>query len=242
MLRCSPLLGAVPGLAHGFTTARPVRPGGPALDLGPGASDEDWRALRARLGMEAVALASQVHGATALRAEGPGLQGEGDALVSDRPGLLLAVRVADCVPILVAAQPPGGRAVAVAAIHAGWRGLVAGVIGEALAALRALAPPGAELRAAIGPCIGRDAYEVGPEVVEGLASRGHGAGVLFPGRRPGRWQVDLRAAAAQQLVAADLRLVDRGQGCTWDDPELFSHRRQGARAGRLAGLIGVQRG
>ncbi len=245
MILRSPLLDSVPGLAHGFTTARPVDGGPGRLDLGPGAPASAWTGVAAELGLPqaAVALLSQVHGAEVIEAQEGGLRGQGDALVSQRPGLLLAIRVADCVPVLLAGLDPQGRPVAVAAVHAGWRGLAAGVIGLAVQDLsRRLLSQGSDGRilASVGPCIGVDAYEVGPEVVEGIARRVPPQAFVHPGRREGRWQADLRAAAAWQLREAGVREVEQVGGCSFQEPDLHSYRRDGAASGRMAALIGLR--
>src|SRR5262245_33022154 len=140
----------------------------------------------------------QVHGAHVVLVGADDLPDEerrGDALVTERAELLIGVHVADCVPLLLA-RADGGR---VAAVHAGWRGLVAGVIPRALATF------GADTAAAIGPCIGPDAYEVGPEVADAFERAGL-ARALRP-RAGARPHLDLRAAAEQQLEAAGVRWI-----------------------------------
>jgi hypothetical protein len=224
------------GYDHGFT----LRPGGSGpdgqLDLRPREGpelEEDWRRVLLRLGAAAedLTLVSQVHGSAVLEEVPAGgcrrTVGEGDALVSRRAGQVVAVRVADCVPLLLAA----GRSVA--AVHAGWRGLAAGVIEAAVTALRdGTREP---VVAAIGPCAG-PGYEVGPEVVQALQRRGAGAESLRAGRGD-RSFVDLRRVAERQLEAVGVRSVDQVPGDTLVDPDLWSHRRGGAQAGRAAGLI-----
>src|SRR4051794_29413281 len=106
----------------------------------------------------------QVHGAGVIRVrrgEPFDVSVKADALVGDDPGRVLSVRVADCVPVLLAAAD--GRVVA--AVHAGWRGVVAGVVGAAVREVAGPAGAGAAVRAAVGPCIGGEAFEVGPEVL-----------------------------------------------------------------------------
>ena len=146
-------------VVHGFSS-RADRHGN-SLDLRSGAQPEVWERLAVEAGMPGapVAFASQVHGKAVLQATKGGLVGEADALWTDVPGLLLAIRTADCVPIVAVA----GDAVGV--IHAGWRGLAAGVIPAAVEVLRARGP----IHAVVGPAICIDCYEVGEEVVEGLA-------------------------------------------------------------------------
>lgn len=165
----------------------------------------------------------------------PGHAGDGDALVTNRPGLLLGVRTADCLPVLMADSTHK----AVAAIHAGWRGLVAGVLlrtVEAMAERFGSRP--ASLVAAIGPAIGPCCYDVGPEVARRF-------GELFPERTDltGRAHIDLSEAARRQLVAAG---VPAGQIwcvglCTRClSGEFYSWRREGPTAGRMLSVIGIR--
>ncbi len=164
----------------------------------------------------------QVHGARAvLAAEAAGQ--EGDALVARAGDGAVGVRVADCVPVLVADPASGG----VAAIHAGWRGVVGGVLGAGVGLLG-----GTGLVAAIGPCIGPCCFEVGRDV---------GAQLGFVDREQGdKVYVNLRAAVRGQLVAlglADARIEDV-PGCTKHEPERFhSYRRDGANSGRMLAAI-----
>jgi YfiH family protein len=159
-----------------------------------------------------------------------------DALVSDDPWRIISVKYADCVPILLAA--PGGRAVS--AVHAGWRGIVAGVLPAAVARLSAVA--GCEARdvtAAVGPCIGFDAFEVGPEVLEAF---GRALGPEAPMRRldSGKGRVDLRESVRRQLLASGLSAgrIDASDQCTFaGTAEFYSHRRDGVATGRMAALI-----
>lgn len=170
-----------------------------------------------------VAQAKQVHSDRVLAAR-EGFCGRGDALWTGQPGLALSVITADCVPLLLAG---GGRA---AAVHAGWRGVVAGVVERAVAAL-GVAP--GELAAWIGPAIGVCCYEVGEEVAERVAAASQ-PGVVAPGAgRGGRPHLDLAGAVRHQLVHAGVpepRIVLR---CTRCDPErLWSYRREGDGVGR----------
>ncbi len=172
----------------------------------------------------------QVHGATVLAAE-EGLCGEGDAIVTTEPGLALMVVTADCVPILVAA---GDR---VAAIHAGWRGLVAGVIP---ATLEKFAAP-ERLTAWIGPAIGACCYEVGEDVAGAVVARSSDA-VLSTGRR-GRPHLDLALAAEIALARCGVGEIRRLALCTACHPgTLESYRREGAAAGRNRSLIWLRAG
>lgn len=162
----------------------------------------------------------QVHGNRVVGVAGDEV--EADAILSTTPGRVVAVRVADCVPILLAA--PG----VVAAVHAGWRGTAADIARIALAAVRE-ASPGAEVHAVIGPCICGRCYEVGDEVIEAIAR------VAGGDWRQGR-HVDL-ALANQRILEAEGVRVTRIDRCTRCDPSFWSHRRDGAAAGRQVGAI-----
>ncbi|HEX5758599.1 MAG TPA: peptidoglycan editing factor PgeF [Thermoanaerobaculia bacterium] len=168
-----------------------------------------------------LAWAKQVHSSTVLAAA-PGACGEGDALVTREPCLALAVATADCVPVLLAG-PEG-----VAAVHAGWRGLAAGVLP---AAVRAATPVPSRWTAWIGPAIGPCCYEVGEDVAERVAAASNRE-VLTPGAA-GRPHLDLPGAAHRQLASAGLGAILLLRHCTRCDPErLASYRRDGQAAGR----------
>jgi YfiH family protein len=163
-----------------------------------------------------------------------------DAVATDDPTAVAAVRVADCVPVLLATAD--GRAVA--AVHAGWRGVVAGVVLRGAEAVRQLAgDPAAPLLAAVGPAISFDAFEVGPEVAAEFerAFGGDAAGLLKPSRNDGKAMVDLRGALVIQLrsMGPDAEAIDVSDRCTFrDDAEFFSHRRDNGVTGRMAALVG----
>ncbi len=203
---------------------------------------ENYRRLRRALGVERRVRveARQVHGGEVWSPPRMPVKLRdapcADALVTDRPDHLLVIRVADCVPILLSA--PGGEAVA--AVHAGWRGVAAGVILNAVEAMPC--EPGA-LAAVIGPCISVEHFEVGPEVVEAFNEVGLGETVDHSTHA--RPHIDLRRAARHQLAAAGVRneRIDAAAGCTYrDEVEFFSHRRdvthRGLPAtGRMAAVI-----
>jgi YfiH family protein len=182
-------------------------------------------ALLEMLRLRAVVVPAQVHGAGVAEVrEGAGYsvgEIEADALLSATPELALAVHVADCLPIVIAG--PGALAV----VHAGWRGLAAGVIEGALAGLRALSGT-APLEAAIGPGAGGCCYEAGPEVHAALTGYGASHGRLL----------DLRAVAVAKLQAAGVASIAEVDLCTLCAPPgmLFSHRREGPQTGRQAGI------
>ncbi|MFN7021271.1 MAG: peptidoglycan editing factor PgeF [Phycisphaerales bacterium] len=162
-----------------------------------------------------------------------------DAIVTDDPERAAAVRVADCAPVLLSTAD--GRVVA--AVHAGWRGVVGGVVVNAVEAMCRLAPAAdlAGFVAAIGPCIGRDAFEVGPEVAaEFLRVFGPGTPHVRPGEGD-RSLVDLKGALAEQLERAglDRSRIDVLPHCTASDGAMFfSHRRDRGLTGRMAAIIG----
>ena len=219
----SPLL-ASHGIPHLFTT----RIGGlaRALDLGRlEERDEQRVALAAGLPGARIAVVKQIHGANVLVLRPGALPGEGaqaDGLVSERDDMLVAVHVADCVPVLLA-RTDGRR---VAAVHAGWRGLVAGVVPRAVEALG-----GGRLMAAIGPCLSRARFEVGPEVVRAFVDAGLGDAVHEDGNA--RSCINLRASAALQLESAGVALVETSDRCTYSDAgEFYSYRRDVTHAGQ----------
>jgi YfiH family protein len=246
----SSLLAGLDGVRHGFSTRRGGVSTGPfeSLNLGRGLGDADANVdanlmvVRASLGLPdelPLVLMSQVHGARVVPVDGPRPATEADGIVTWTPQVAIAVRTADCAPVLIA-HARDGRADAVAAVHAGWRGAVAGILGEAVRALESLGARREALFFALGPTIGPDAFEVGDEVVE--AARGslqRHAPPVRPGPR-GRAHLDLRGLLERQLdeLGVDPARVERVGGCTHDDPErYFSHRRTGGRTGRHLSLI-----
>jgi YfiH family protein len=173
-----------------------------------------------------VAWAKQIHSAIALQAR-PGFCGEGDALYTDEAGLALSIMTADCVPVLVAG-PEG-----LAAIHAGWRGIVGGIIPAALERIKGRP---AEWTAWVGPAIGVCCYEVGEEVAAQVVAAS-GAEIAVPGPA-GKPHLDLPGAARLQLARAgvgDVMVLPRCTRC--DEETLWSYRREGKRAGRDLGFI-----
>ena len=182
--------------------------------------------LLAALGVAAVVQARQVHGARAV--DSTDVAGEGaDAIVARAAGgrVAVGVRVADCVPVLVADETTGD----VAAIHAGWRGVVAGVVRAGVERLG-----GRSLVAAIGPCIGPCCFEVGRDVAGAIEREALGARVIVHAHADKAY-VDLRAAVRAQLRAAGLRdsRIEDVAGCTRHDERFHSFRRDGEQSGRM---------
>lgn len=157
---------------------------------------------------------------------------EADAAVTRSPGVVLAIQTADCLPVLFAA--PNGREIAAA--HAGWRGLSAGVLENTVAAMHA-SP--SHVLAWMGPAIAAESYEVGDEVREAFLSHDPAAVSAFDATRPGHWSCDLYELARQRLRDAGVSRIAGGGFDTFRDPHLHSYRRDGARSGRMASLIWI---
>ena len=184
----------------------------------------------------------QVHGTEVARigTDAPREEPEADASVTDVSGAVLAILTADCLPV-VFADKAGGE---VAAAHAGWRGLAAGVLENTIAAMRS---DSAQLIAWLGPAAGSDAYEIGEEVRSAFVDRDPRTAPAFRGTRPGHWCVDLYALARMRLADAGIAPGDiHGGGlCTISDPQRFySHRRSTAEnsglTGRMATLVWME--
>ncbi|EIC22286.1 peptidoglycan editing factor PgeF [Thiorhodovibrio frisius] len=153
-----------------------------------------------------------------------------DASLTHQPGFVCAVLTADCLPVLLCERH--GRAVA--AVHAGWRGLLAGVIEGAVARL---AQPPERIAAWLGPAIGPRAFEVGPEVREAFLSADAGAAGAFKPSVGERWLADLYTLARQRLRQAGVNDISGGDYCTFSDQARFYSYRRDARTGRMASLI-----
>lgn len=225
------------------------RPPFAAFNLGdhvgdaPAAVAENRRRLVAAIGCEGIQWLRQVHGARCIRATGQTVGGvpEADAAWTDQPGLALAVLTADCVPVVLGAPAAGVVAVA----HAGWRGLVGGVL-EAL--LAELPVPARELVAWLGPAIGPADYQVDEPVLAAVRALPEGERLLAAATTadvmPGRWRLDLFELATRLLVRAGLSRVESERISTFADPRCYSHRRAGASGGvtgRFATLVWVPR-
>lgn len=184
------------------------------------------RALTAELGASRVVFMHQVHGdeVAVVDAQSPGDVPDVDALVTDVPGLAVAVLVADCVPVVVM----GRRAVAV--VHAGRRGVQHGIVTKAIAALRDLDP--GPLRAQLGPSICGGCYEVPSAMQDEVAEVVPATRTATRAGTPG---LDLRAGLRAQLNAAGVAAVQVSEACTAEDPSYFSYRRDGV-TGRFAGI------
>lgn len=224
VLTCRPLDEVAP---HLFTTR--------ALPL---SSSQDWQRVAEALGAERVATLDQVHGRDVVviargTVPSPGYS-QADALVSDNPRVAVAIRAADCVPLLLGDARTG----AVAAVHAGWRGTAAGVAAAAVDTLqRRFGVRPHDLVVAIGPCIGACCYEVGRDVLDAFVAAGHGPSIerWFAGRR-----LDLVAANLDQLTRAGV-LAAQIHACglctAMHLDVLTSYRAEKEKAGRIAAAI-----
>ncbi len=196
----------------------------------PAAVAENRRRLAALLPAEPAWL-RQVHGVRVAEADDVrGEEPEADAAVARRPGTVCAVLVADCLPVLFAREDGG----AVAAAHAGWRGLAAGVLEATLEALGARPE---SLLAWLGPAIGPRVYEVGDEVRDAFLARDAAAAAAFAPARPGHWLLDLYAAARGRLAARGLTRVYGGGLCVHTEHERFYSYRRERTTGRMAALV-----
>ncbi|MBV0933889.1 peptidoglycan editing factor PgeF [Marinobacterium weihaiense] len=233
-------------LAPGVQALNTTRDGGvsrppwDSLNLGdhvgddPAAVAENRHRLAQVLGIQTPQWLRQVHGVQVVEAHSDGMVREADACWTRTPGVVCTVMTADCLPVLFAAVD--GHCVAAA--HAGWRGLLNGVLEATLAVFDA--PE--QVTAWLGPAIGPAAFEVGAEVRDAFLAVDAGAELAFqpsPGHE-GRWLADLYALARRRLLAAGIGSIRGGDACTHDEPEqFFSYRRDG-QTGRMASLIWIE--
>ncbi|MEQ1541866.1 MAG: peptidoglycan editing factor PgeF [Novosphingobium sp.] len=243
---------ALDGMAHGFLGRRGGVSGGviAGLNAGLGAGDDDAAVRRNRaLAVEAVlpgarlATVYQVHSPICVAATTPWPDAErpqADALVTDRPGLLLGVVTADCAPVLLADRAAG----VIGAAHAGWKGAVGGVTDATLAAMETLGARRADIVAAIGPCIAQASYEVDVAFHEGFCASDPANARFFAAGRAQHFQFDLEAYVAHRLESAGVGTVERLGLDTYPDPDRFysfrraTHRSE-ATYGRQIALIGL---
>ncbi|MDB5686126.1 MAG: polyphenol oxidase [Rhizorhabdus sp.] len=250
----SPLrVGALSLCPHGFLG----REGGVStgihagLNVGLG-SDDDRAAIleNRRRAVDAVApghalvTLHQVHSAGAVTVDAPfpdNARPHADALVTDRPGLLLGILTADCVPVLFADMQAG----VVAAAHAGWKGAIGGVTDSSIAAMEALGADRSRIVAVIGPCIARASYEVNDAFARRFEEDDPANERFFSaGKRAGHHQFDIEAYVAHRLGQAGLtRVIALGEDTYAQEARFFSFRRATHRGepgyGRQIALIGV---
>lgn len=240
---------ALAGIPHGFLGRRGgVSKGAIAgLNIGHGAEDDAEavaenrrRAVAAVLPGAKLATVYQVHSPAAVVVAEPWPHEErprADAMVTDRPGLLLGVVTADCAPVLLADRAAG----VIGAAHAGWRGAHGGVLENTVAAMERLGAGRGRIVAAIGPAIAQPSYEVDARFREQFGSADE---AFFAPGRPGHWQFDLEGYAARRLREAGIGTVEPLGLDTYPDPDrFFSYRRATHRGepayGRQFSLIGL---
>jgi hypothetical protein len=218
--------------------------GGGGLNLGLHVKDDPDAVRENRARLQSLlpgrpAWIAQVHGADVVEASlvQPGAPVQvGDASIASEPGVVCAILTADCLPVLFADLE--GKVVGAA--HAGWRGLAAGVLGATVAAMRARGAGG--ITAWLGPAIGPQAFEVGPDVVDAfraaLPDGAHEEGFRpYPGR-DGKYLADIYLLARRMLARDVITRVHGGDRCTFTEGDRFySYRRDGAGSGRQASLI-----
>jgi YfiH family protein len=228
----------LPGTGHALFTSRAD---GNMSSVGGLGHEHGFHArvrLRAQLGLRHLARGYQVHGTTVLRIRAdadipaqdlaiaqPPMQADGHATAT--AGIGVMALAADCLPVAL------GTDGAVAMVHAGWRGLAAGVLEEGVRAIRELGGKG-EIVAIVGPGAGPCCYEVGEEVHAAFGGA-HRTESSPTGTSHGR-NIDLKAIARDRLLAAGVSEVQDVAACTICDERFFSYRREGARAGRQGGV------
>lgn len=241
----SPLLSSIPGVSHRFfgrvggTSPNPWLGLNTSFDVGdaPARVAENLARTRFQIGVKKNALfcPKQVHSRDVVVVDDASdveviAAVHADGIVTRASDRAVAVRTADCAPILIAADDGS----VVAAVHAGWRGAVGGAIEATLARLDV---PPARLVAAVGPCIGQAAFEVGPEVVAAARAIVDVDGLVVAGVGD-RQHLDLAGLCRRVLVAAGVTRVDVVGGCTVSQPSLyFSHRRDHGTTGRQLAAI-----
>lgn len=234
-------VGALMSTRHGGVSGGPYE----SLNLGvavgddPAAVAENRRRFAGALGVARPRWLRQMHGTRVLHAS-ESLEDDppADAAWTDSPGVACTVQVADCLPVLLARRDGS----AVAAAHAGWRGLAAGVLEHTVAALcQGTGAAAGDLHAWLGPCIGPRQFEVGADVLDAFSAVQPADAAHFVERRRGdgslRWLADLPALARARLQRAGVGRVHGGTWCTVEDrSRFFSFRRDGV-SGRLAAAI-----
>lgn len=229
-------LRALDGIRHGFFTRAGGVSSGVYADLncGLGSSDQQPSVLQNRARVceylggtsGSVVTLYQVHGTTALTVTAAPLSGQplpkADAVVSNTPGLVIGVLTADCTPVLFA--DPQARVVAAA--HAGWRGAVSGVLEAAMAEMERLGARRSRILAAIGPTIGQQAYEVGPDFEADVLARDPTSAGFFARTGAQKPHFDLPGYVYARLANSGLQSIELNAPCTYaNESKFFSYRR-----------------
>ena len=240
-------------IPHGFLGRRGGVTAGPlaSLDMGrrgqdrisPELAENRRRAVAAVLPGATLVTLYQIHSAQVVTVTAPldeAARSHADALVTDRPGLLLGILTADCAPVLFADAQAG----VVAAAHAGWKGALAGVTDATLAAMEALGADRSRIAAAIGPCIARASYEVDDAFLARFTAADAENERFFAPAKPGHHRFDLEAYLLARLAAAGVTRVEAtGLDTYADERRFYSYRRATHRGepdyGRQISLIGL---
>ena len=175
----------------------------------------------------------QVHGSTVIRTSDPVFKSgvpEAEAVISSEVNDVIAVRTADCLPVLLCSE----LGEEIAAVHCGWRGLAADVLASTINAMNT---PAADLMAWFGPAISQKAFEVQDDVRDAFVSTDENAAACFEPNERGRYQADLSGLARLKLTRAGVEQIHGSSFCTYADPERFySYRRDGS-TGRMTSFI-----
>lgn len=235
MLKITSEVLTTPGVAHGFFGRRGGVSTGifASLNCGPGSGDardavmeNRGRAMAALDADSKLVTLYQVHSAEAIAVEDPwepGANPRADGMVTRIPGIALGILTADCAPVLMY----DADAKVIGAAHTGWQGALSGIVESVLAAMARLGANPASVRAAIGPCIGPNAYEVGPEFhARFVAAEAQNSRFFKRSRTTAQWHFDLPAYVAHRLSRASVGGIDIVGRCTYrEEDDFFSYRR-----------------
>jgi len=237
-----PGIGALSTTRCGGVSAAPYDDGagGAGLNLGLHVGDDPARVAENRARLQVALPAppvwlSQVHGAAVVDAAAVTGVPEADASFTVQPGVVCAVQTADCLPVLFCDRAGG----VVAAAHAGWRGLAHGVLQNTVERMRQAGA--GEILAWLGPAIGPERFEIGPEVRAAFVQGNADADAAFAPRANGKYVADIYQLARLALAACGVRLVSGGDFCTVSDARRFYSYRRDGRTGRMASLIWIPR-
>jgi polyphenol oxidase len=209
-----------------------------SLNLGFATDDEEFAVQTNRSRLESLVpqpprWLKQVHGTRVVTADSQVGRPEADASVAREIGTVCAILTADCLPILLTDR--GGTIVAAA--HAGWRGLSAGVLARTIEEMTRSGLDPSEVLAYIGPGIGPAAFEVGSDVYDAFVASDRDAASAFDRRTPGKWLANLSALAARALMACGVTRIYASSLCTYSDADRFFSYRRDRVTGRMAALI-----
>lgn len=213
--------GEIEGLNMGFNTHDANR-----------AVEENRKTLISHLGIASgeMAYADQVHGTRIQHITEGGTYAETDGLITQIPGLALAIQVADCGAVLLADEKNN----IVAAVHSGWRGAIGGILSNAMESMVGLGADPAHIKAFISPCISQHHFEVGPEVAEQFPDK------FVDTASFSKPHVDLRGYIANELIESGVpsSKIEVHPGCTYgDEHRFYSYRREQEKSGRMLGII-----